>query len=666
MTNDKNKKEEQKQFVGVLTPRLQKMLQDALCEYDLLDDNEATSHLLEIAKEVNYPLVYVLLGRIYEREFGISKDSDVSKKYYEQARAYKNWFESSKIKTKEEHWAAGMYYCYAYQPIDDLQGSASSHGSKAIQHFRSAAALGHIRAKFDWGVCYVRGIGVDINQETQKKALDLWTQAANKGCASAQFNLGSTAERNYEESNNEEFAAMAEYYYQQVAEEESPVAQYRLGEFYRKRGNYKMAVHWYTRGANGHGHSDCQYRLVDCYLKGLGVERSYRRAIAYCRYAADQEHEMAISIIEKLKNAAKANDPYSQWVMGLYYAGTGEFSCSPEDAKESVKWFKNAAENGYANAQYNLGVCYKDGEGVQEDEQAAREWFQRAASQSNAAANYMLGLFYQQGRGGLKQDDKEAAKCFLSAAENNVDAQYNLGVCYKDGKGVKQDNKESLKYFQRAAEEGDRRAQCTLSYYYETEEIGLRKDDSQAFKWHKLLAEQQDRWGQMVMGRCYQNGRFGLPQNDVEAVAWFQRAANWGFGTGVGEAQFHLAEYYQKGKGGLPQSNSEAIKLYTKAAKLGNVKASEALAILIPAIPKEKVEEIKDGPGKRKREPEAPATTPDNEAATPISNSSCLNSVGKFKKPKADKNRPEKLKEEAKTDKSSLTTSPPPSSSGKK
>ena len=39
----------------------------------------------------------------------------------------------------------------------------------------------------------------------------------------------------------------------------------------------------------------------------------------------------------------------------------------PQDYGEAVKWFQKAADQGYANAQYNLGVIYDQGLGVPPD-----------------------------------------------------------------------------------------------------------------------------------------------------------------------------------------------------------------------------------------------------------------------------------------------------------
>ena len=46
----------------------------------------------------------------------------------------------------------------------------------------------------------------------------------------------------------------------------------------------------------------------------------------------------------------------------------------PEDDKTAVKWYKLAAEQGIASAQYNLGVMYRDEQGVTQDNVYAHMW----------------------------------------------------------------------------------------------------------------------------------------------------------------------------------------------------------------------------------------------------------------------------------------------------
>ena len=61
----------------------------------------------------------------------------------------------------------------------------------------------------------------------------------------------------------------------------------------------------------------------------------------------------------------------------------------PKDFEEAAKWYRMAADQGFAKAQYNLGVCYCKGVGVPKDDIMAYMWFNLAASNGfeNAARN---------------------------------------------------------------------------------------------------------------------------------------------------------------------------------------------------------------------------------------------------------------------------------------
>ncbi len=53
----------------------------------------------------------------------------------------------------------------------------------------------------------------------------------------------------------------------------------------------------------------------------------------------------------------------------------------PQDNAEAVRWFRRGAEQGFAEAQHNLGVMYGQGRGVQQDYVQAHMWISLAAAQ---------------------------------------------------------------------------------------------------------------------------------------------------------------------------------------------------------------------------------------------------------------------------------------------
>lgn len=61
---------------------------------------------------------------------------------------------------------------------------------------------------------------------------------------------------------------------------------------------------------------------------------------------------------------------------------------------EVVTWFRKTAEQGYAEAQYWLGLCYYLGDGVTQDYNQAVAWYRKAAEQGYANAQESLSVCY--------------------------------------------------------------------------------------------------------------------------------------------------------------------------------------------------------------------------------------------------------------------------------
>jgi len=92
----------------------------------------------------------------------------------------------------------------------------------------------------------------------------------------------------------------------------------------------------------------------------------------------------------------------------------------PQDDAEAIRWYRLAADQGNASAQYNLGVMYRRGDGVPQDYAEAIRWYRLAADQGNASAQYNLGIMYGQGQGVL-QDNVMAHMWYNIASANGND-----------------------------------------------------------------------------------------------------------------------------------------------------------------------------------------------------------------------------------------------------
>jgi len=131
--------------------------------------------------------------------------------------------------------------------------------------------------------------------------------------------------------------------------------------------------------------------------------------------------------------------------------------------QDAIDQFRKAAEQGYAPAQYTLGLIYTRGRGgVAKDGAQAVAWFRKAADQGYVQAQDSLGSIYLQGLG-VAQDFAEAVTWYRKAAEQGyAAAQNNLGSMYLNGRGVSQDDAEAASWFRKAAEQGYGPAQGNL------------------------------------------------------------------------------------------------------------------------------------------------------------------------------------------------------------
>ena len=97
---------------------------------------------------------------------------------------------------------------------------------------------------------------------------------------------------------------------------------------------------------------------------------------------------------------------------------------------------------------------YANGEGVDQDFATAEKGYRRAAAQGYAKAEFNLGLMYELGAG-PKKNSAEATKWYRRAAEKGVAlAQLHLENLHVLGKGVTQDYATAHMMFNLAGSKG--------------------------------------------------------------------------------------------------------------------------------------------------------------------------------------------------------------------
>ncbi|MCZ0738091.1 tetratricopeptide repeat protein, partial [Phreatobacter sp. AB_2022a] len=147
-----------------------------------------------------------------------------------------------------------------------------------------------------------------------------------------------------------------------AAEGGNPAAAFELGTRYLEGRGVQVsateAASWYQRAADA-GLAPAQYRLGSLYEKGTGVTRDLNRARG---------------LYEK---AAAAGNGKAMHNLAVMFA-QGALSERP-DYRTAAQWFRRAAEHGVTDSQFNLGILYARGLGVDQSLAESYKWFALAA-----------------------------------------------------------------------------------------------------------------------------------------------------------------------------------------------------------------------------------------------------------------------------------------------
>ena len=149
---------------------------------------------------------------------------------------------------------------------------------------------------------------------------------------------------------------------------------------------------------------------------------------------------------------------------------------SSKDDAEAVKWFRLAAEQGYAKAQVELGYRYRWGLGVPSDDAEAGRWLRLAAEQGHAKAQIEMALSYS-------QDDAEAVRWVrLAADQGDADGTVQSRAhAYANGAGHPQGRSRSREMVPPRRRPGlTRHAQLQSRGPHTPTGKGVLKDDAEA------------------------------------------------------------------------------------------------------------------------------------------------------------------------------------------
>lgn len=160
--------------------------------------------------------------------------------------------------------------------------------------------------------------------------------------------------------------------------------------------------------------------------------------------------------------------------------------CARTEDENLFHRLSTKAEGGSPVAQYNLGMFYNNGIGVEKDPAKAFHWFEKAAAGGDALGHYKVGCYYAgQFRGVVKMDAQKALTHKVQAAEAGyVRAQHDVALAYTQVGNFE----EAAKWWRAAAAQGDAAGFAALAGWHK-EGRGVPADPAKSYE-YLLIATQ--------------------------------------------------------------------------------------------------------------------------------------------------------------------------------
>ena len=247
-------------------------------------------------------------------------------------------------------------------------------------------------------------------------------------------------------------------------------SQYKLAIKYRDgdclEQNQKLYVQWIKQAAM-QGHAKAQIAYADYLL--LSGDRNnafnyYKQAankgdneakIKVSTLVASNENEIS-SLLKLYRNVSQNEDPINLFRFADLLLKT---ALTNADREEAFSFFKKAADKNYPNAQYQIGIMFRDGVGTKRNPVEMEKYLTFAANQGHMGAITTLSDLYLQGKILPKNEQLSFKWTLIAAKLGNAGFMFKVATMYREGTGVGKNPSESEMWFKRFT-------QSTLFWHY--------------------------------------------------------------------------------------------------------------------------------------------------------------------------------------------------------
>jgi len=475
------------------------------------------------------------LGQLYQRGEKVKRHSEKAKTWY---------YRAAKQGHRKAQTALGKMQLY---------GDGIAKNFPRARHWLSLAAKrGHPEAQFELGNLYKNGHGV---QKQTSKARRWYQKAATAGYAPAQYALAQAYEKGigaqkklhraihwYEQAAKQDYQAairqltrlapQSPYANRQTKTQRRAIqkeiiraksgdskAQHRLGMAYLRgqdvQKDNQKAFYWLHKAAKKN-RVDAQYRIAVLYANGQGTEKNLYKSMKWLKLAAEKNHKQANILLNNTKSNVHIRQSPATSLPPILAKPTNSETIKLQTPITSVspqKIFQKlskAAQQGDAQAQYQLGNLYLQGKGTDKSITTGVHWLKKAAKRDIKPA--ITALKYLQ-EAGLDH--------WLEAEKGNAESQYQVAKMFIDA-GQPNDIEKALPWLEKAAQQDNADAALALGKLNKNGTY-FPSNSQLAFKWLKKSAELGNAEAQYQLSLLYKNG-IGISSDDTLAQYWHQQS----------------------------------------------------------------------------------------------------------------------------------------------
>ncbi len=353
----------------------------------------------------------------------------------------------------------------------------------AVKWLSSAAQQGHVRSMYTLAMLYARGQGVKTDLT---KSYHLIKELAHKGYRMAQYNLGKMYQMGYGVEKNEK---LARQWYTLAEKKGSPSAIHELmgmeyadlqvimtNETSRKNLIYQAQ----------NNNSKSQYLLGRAYLDGIGIDKNEMIArewiltsakngyvdaqyVAAYLYPVEENNEKKAYALplKWTKKAAENGHRFAAFNLGgMYESGQGV----DKNWLEAGRWYIYSAGLGNANAIKRLNMMANICSRFPERLECKNFILRDLAIENNAKNLFQIGLAYKDGDGLEQNYFKSLFWLKFAAEKNHMEAQYELGDMYENALGVGRSLAQAKFWYEKAAIQGHKESANRLKKLKEDSE----------------------------------------------------------------------------------------------------------------------------------------------------------------------------------------------------